>query len=123
MKIREVVEVPHIDKIVRLTDNMSNKADAEKLHGLLKGYVITESVEKNLSNFFYKVTNFKDKGHGFLISGLPGCGKSYFMSVLGLLAKNNDAFDIMTGKSESIDKSKAFFQDKKVFVVPLMAEE
>jgi hypothetical protein len=65
MKIREVVEVPDIDKIVRLTDNMSDKADAEKLKGLLKGYVITESVEKNLSNFFYKITNFKDKGHGF----------------------------------------------------------
>lgn len=123
MKIREVVEVPDIDKIVRLTDNMSDKADAEKLKGLLKGYVITESVEKNLSNFFYKITNFKDKGHGFLISGLPGCGKSHFMSVLGLLTKNSEAFDIMNGKSESIDKSKKFFQDKKVFVVPLMAEE
>ena len=123
MKIREVVEVPRIDKIVRLTDNMSDKADAEKLSGLLKGYVITESVEKNLSNFFYKVTNFKDRGHSFLISGLPGCGKSHFMSVLGLLSKNSEAFDIMTGKSESIDKSKKFFQDKKVLVVPVMAEE
>jgi hypothetical protein len=45
------------------------------------------------------------------------------MSVLGLLTKNSEAFDIMNGKSESIDKSKKFFQDKKVFVVPLMAEE
>jgi hypothetical protein len=123
MKIREIVEVPHIDKIVRLTDNMSDKADSEKLKNLLKGYVITESVEKNLSNFFYKITNFKDKGHGFLISGLPGCGKSHFMSVLGLLIKNSDAFEIMQGKSPSIDKAKAFFKGKKIFVVPLMAEE
>ena len=123
MKIREIVQVPQIDKIVRLTDNMSDKVDGEKLRDLLKGYVITDSVEKNLSNFFYKVTNFKDKGQGFLISGLPGCGKSHFMSVLGLLIKNSDAFNIMQGKSESVDKSKVFFQDRKVFVVPIMAEE
>lgn len=123
MKIKDVVEVPNIDKIVRLTDNMSDKVDAEKLKELLKGYVITESVEKNLSNFFYTVTNSKDKGHGFLISGLPGCGKSHFMSVLGLLAKNSEAFDLMSGKSESIDKSKKFFQNKRIFVVALMAEE
>jgi len=123
MKIRDIVEVPHIDKIVRLTDNMSDKANSEKLKNLLKGYVITDSVEKNLSNFFYKITNFKDKGQGFLISGLPGCGKSHFMSVLGLLIKNNDAFDIMQGKSAAIDKAKENFKEKKIFIVPLMAEE
>lgn len=123
MRIKDIIEVPHIDKIVRLTDNMSDKADSEKLRNLLKGYVITDSVEKNLSNFFYKITNLKDKGHGFLISGLPGCGKSHFMSVLGLLIKNNDAFGIMHGKSTSIDKAKDHFKDKKIFVVPLMAEE
>ena len=108
MKIREIIEVPKIDKIVRLTDNMSDQADKKKLEDLLKGYVITESVEKNLSNFFYKITNFKDKGHGFLISGLPGCGKSHFMSVLGLLVKYNETFNIMRGKSESIDRAKTF---------------
>ena len=123
MKIREIIEVPHIDKIVRLTDNMSDRADKNKLEGLLKGYVITESVENNLGNFFYKVTNFKDEGHGFLISGLPGCGKSHFMSVLGLLIKHNDTFNIMEGKSESIDKAQAFFKNKKIFVVPIIAEE
>lgn len=123
MKIRDIVEVPDIDKIIRLTDNMSDRADGEKLKGLLKGYVITDSVEKNLSNFFYKVTNFKDKGHGFLVSGLPGCGKSHFMSVLGLLAKNNEAFEVMSGKSKSIDNSKEFFKGKNIFVVSLMAEE
>jgi len=123
MKIREIVEVPQIDKIVRLTDNMSDKADSIRLEDLLKGYVITESVENNLSNFFYKVTNFKDKGHGFLISGLPGCGKSHFMSVLGLLIKNCEAFDIMHGKSNAIDNAKTFFNNKKVFIVPIMAEE
>jgi len=123
MKIREIIEVPQIDKIVRLTDNMSDNADKDKLNNLLNGYVITESVERNLSNFFYKITNFKDKGHGFLISGLPGCGKSHFMSVLGLLIKYNDTFNIMEGKSESIDKAKTFFENRKVFVVPIMAEE
>jgi len=123
MKIKEIIEVPQIDKIVRLTDNLSDKADKDKLSDLLKGYVITDSVEKNLSNFFYKITNFKDKGHGFLISGLPGCGKSHFLSVLGLLIKHNDAFNIMEGKSESIDKAKVFFKDKKIFVVPIIAEE
>lgn len=123
MKIREIIEVPKIDKIVRLTDNMSDQADKKKLEDLLKGYVITESVEKNLSNFFYKITNFKDKGHGFLISGLPGCGKSHFMSVLGLLVKYNETFNIMRGKSESIDRAKTFFEKRKVFVVPIMAEE
>lgn len=123
MKIREIIEVPQIDKIVRLTDNISDKADKVKLNNLLKGYVITDSVEKNLSNFFYKITNFKDKGHGFLISGLPGCGKSHFMSVLGLLINQNDTFNIMEGKSESIDKAKIFFEGRKVFVVPIVAEE
>ena len=123
MRIRDVVDVPYIDKIVRLTDNMSADADRGKLENLLKGYVITDSVETNLNNFFYKVTNFTDKGQGFIISGLPGCGKSHFMTVLGSLVKDNKNFELMSGKSKTIDKAKEFFKDKKIFVVPLMAEE
>ena len=123
MRIRDVVDVPYIDKIVRLTDNMSADADLGKLENLLKGYVITDSVETNLNNFFYMVTNFTDKGQGFIISGLPGCGKSHFMTVLGSLVKDNKNFELMSGKSKTIDKAKEFFKDKKIFVVPLMAEE
>ena len=123
MKIRDVIDVPQIDKIVRLTDNMSDRADSDKLEGLLKGYVITDSVEQNLSNFFYKISEFTDKGHGFLISGLPGSGKSHFLSVLGLLAKNSEAFDTMNGKSKSIDSSKQFFKDKKTLVISVMSDD
>lgn len=123
MKIRDIVEIPQIEKIVRLTDNMSEDADSQKLEDLLSGYVITNSIESNLNNFFYKVTNFKDKGQGFLISGLPGSGKSHFMTVLGSLIKNKNAFEIMSGKSEAIDNAKDFFEDKKIFVVSLIAEE
>ena len=46
MKIKEIIEVPQIDKIVRLTDNLSDKADKDKLSDLLKGYVITDSQKK-----------------------------------------------------------------------------
>ena len=90
MKIRDIVEVPRIDTIVKLTENISKDADRNKIESLLKGYVITNNVEENISRFFYKITHFKDRGHGFLISGLPGCGKSHFMSVLGLLMSNNE---------------------------------
>ncbi|WP_353892472.1 hypothetical protein PRVXH_001818 [Proteinivorax hydrogeniformans] len=123
MKVRDIVEVPHIDKIVRLTDNMADTADKDKLESLLKGYVMTGSVEKNLDNFFYKVTNFQDKGQGFLISGLPGAGKSHFMTVLGALVKSNAAFDLLKTDNDTLQKAKTHFMDKKVFVVSLMAEE
>lgn len=123
MKIRDIIEVPYIDKIVKLKDNMSDDADRSKLESLLKGYVITDSVERNLNSFFYKVTNSIDKGQGFLISGLPGCGKSHFMTVLGSLIKNNEMFDLMKGKNQIVDKAKDHFKAKKIFVVPLMAED
>lgn len=123
MKIRDIVEVPRIDTIVKLTENISKSADKDKIESLLRGYVITNNVEENISRFFYKITHSKDEGHGFLISGLPGCGKSHFMSVLGLLMSNNEFFDLMKNKSKAIDNAKEHFRNKKIFVVPIIAEE
>src|SRR5699024_10964613 len=90
---------------------------------LLEGYVITSNVEENLERFFYSVTTTPKKGKGFQITGLPGSGKSHFLSVIGLLMQNEHAFELLQLKSETIQEGKEFVKNKKVFVVPLVAEE
>lgn len=123
MKIRDIIEVPDIDKIVKLKENLSENADQQKIEELLKGYVITSNVEENLENFFYSVVTSPDKGKGFQITGLPGSGKSHFLSVVGLLMQDEQAFDLLQLKSETINKGKSFVKGKRVFTVPLVAEE
>jgi hypothetical protein len=123
MKIRDIIEVPDIDKIVKLKENLSEDADQQKIEELLKGYVITSNVEENLEKFFYSILTAPDKGKGFQITGLPGSGKSHFLSVIGLLIQNEQAFDLLQLKSETIEKGKTFVKGKRVFTVPLVAEE
>lgn len=123
MQIKDVVKVPYIDKIVRLTENISKDANKSKVEELLKGYVITNNVEENITRFFYKVMNSSEKGSAFSITGLPGCGKSHFMSVLGLLLSDNKFFSLLNIQSTVLEKSESYFKEKKVFVVPLVAEE
>lgn len=123
MKIRDIIEVPDIDKIVKLKENLSEDADQQKIEELLKGYVITSNVEENLERFFYSIVTAPDKGKGFQITGLPGSGKSHFLSVIGLLMQDEHAFDLLQIKSETINKGKAFVKGKKIFTVPLVAEE
>lgn len=123
MKIRDIIEVPDIDKIVKLKENLSENADQQKVEELLKGYVITSNVEENLERFFYSIVTAPDKGKGFQITGLPGSGKSHFLSVIGLLMQDEHAFDLLQLKSETINKGKSFVKGKQVFTVPLVAEE
>ncbi|GGJ55411.1 hypothetical protein [Virgibacillus salexigens] len=123
MKIKDIIEVPDIDKIVKLKENLSQDADQQKIEELLKGYVITSNVEENLERFFYSVVTAPDKGKGFQITGLPGSGKSHFLSVIGLLMQNEHAFELLQLKSETIEKGKSFAKGKRVFTVPLVAEE
>ncbi|BCB35579.1 hypothetical protein BCM0045_0474 [Bacillus cereus] len=123
MKIRDIIEVPQIDKIVKLKENLSAQADPNKIDELLRGYVITSNVEENLEHFFYSIVTTPDKGKGFQITGLPGSGKSHFLSVIGLLIQNEGAFNLLQLKSETIEKAKKFVMDKKIFTVPLVAEE
>lgn len=123
MKIRDIVEVPDIEKIVKLKENLSENANQEKIEELLKGYVITSNVEDNLEKFFYSVVTTPDKGKGFQITGLPGSGKSHFLSVIGLLMQDEQAFELLRLKSDTIEKGREFVENKKIFVVPLVAEE
>ncbi|RSK36617.1 hypothetical protein [Bhargavaea beijingensis] len=123
MKIRDIIEVPDIDKIVKLKENLSKDADQQKIEELLKGYVITSNVEENLERFFYSIVTAPDKGKGFQITGLPGSGKSHFLSVIGLLMRNEHAFELLQLKSETIEKGKSFVKGKRIFTVPLVAEE
>ncbi|NLJ17249.1 DUF6079 family protein, partial [Globicatella sulfidifaciens] len=123
MKIRDIVEVPDIEKIVKLKENLSENANQEKIEELLKGYVITSNVEDNLEKFFYSVVTTPDKGKGFQITGLPGSGKSHFLSVIGLLMQDEQAFELLQLKSDTILKGREFVKNKKIFVVPLVAEE
>ncbi|WP_121661845.1 hypothetical protein [Metabacillus litoralis] len=123
MKVRDIIEVPDIDKIVKLKENLLEDADHQKKEELLKGYVITSNVEENLESFFYSIVTAPEKGKGFQITGLPGSGKSHFLSVIGLLMKNEKAFDLLQLKSETIKKGKSFVEGKRVFTVPIVAEE
>lgn len=123
MQINDIIKVPYIDKIVRLTENVSKDADKSKVEELLKGYVITNNVEENITRFFHKVINSAEKGSAFSITGLPGCGKSHFMSVLGLLLSDNKFFNLLNIKNSVLEKSESYFREKKIFVVPLVAEE
>src|SRR5690606_17539933 len=114
---------PDIDNIVKLKENLSKVADKQKIEELLKGYVISSNVEENLERFFYSIVTAPDNGKGFQITGLPGSGKSHFLSVIGLLMKYEHAFELLQLKSETIEKGKSFIKGKRIFTVPLVAEE
>ncbi|MFS0876094.1 hypothetical protein [Solibacillus isronensis] len=123
MKIREVIQVPDIEKIVKLKDNLSGSVDSNKIEELIRGYVITENVQENLERFFFSIVINSDMGKGFQITGLPGSGKSHFLSVIGLLMQNTQAFDLLQLDSPHINKARQFLDNKKIFIVPLVAEE
>lgn len=123
MKIREVIQVPDIDKIVKLKDNLSGNVDSKKVEELIRGYVITDNVKENLELFFYSMVTNPDRGKGFQITGLPGSGKSHFLSVIGLLMQDSKAFDLLRLDSLHIEKARQFIVNKRIFIVPLVAEE
>lgn len=123
MKVKEIISVPYIDTIVRITNNLSKNADKKKVESVLKGYVITKNVEDNLTRFFYTIMHSGETGSAFSISGLPGCGKSHFMSVLGLLLSNNNYFDLLNVENQTLKEAKEYFKQRKTFVVPIIAED
>lgn len=123
MKIREVIQVPDIDKIIKLKDNLSGNVDSKKIEELIRGYVITDNVKENLERFFYSIVINPDRGNGFQITGLPGSGKSHFLSVIGLLMQDPQAFDLLRLDSPHIEKARKLITNKKIFIVPLVAEE
>src|SRR5690606_23440548 len=101
----------------------SSSVDSDKIEELIRGYVITDNVKENLERFFYSIVLNQDMEKGFQITGLPGSGKSHFLSVIGLLMQDTQAFDLLQLDSPHIIKARQYLENKKIFIVPLVAEE
>lgn len=129
IKIRDVIEVPKVQKVVRPEELRKLVGQKSELEPLAIDYVITDDIERNFHEILdYMVANAQYQrfpsaadGKGFFVSGLCGSGKSHFLSILVLLFREKWTWDYLRDKSQAISKAEDILKNRNPLVVEMTA--
>ncbi len=111
--IRDLIEIPEIKTVIQLRD--LEKPDLRRM--ILETFVVTEEVSKCLGMVASSLA--RPEGRGAFLKGHFGSGKSHFLSMLSLLLRNPESWNLLVSQDPSLENSQAGLRGKKFLVVEI----
>ncbi len=116
-RVGDLVEVPRVRTVIQLAD----RHDPALRDELLSSFVLTEEVAFNLVAILSSVAS--RKGRGFFLQGNFGSGKSHFLTVLGFLLENPEAWRHLPVQGTPLGAMALNLAGRRVMPVPVSLVE
>jgi energy-coupling factor transporter ATP-binding protein EcfA2 len=111
--IGDLIEIPEIRTVIQLNDLRESHLREMILHS----FVVTTEVMKSLDMV---LTSFSgDQGRGIFLKGHFGSGKSHFLSMMSLLLRHPDSWNILVSQEPSIRRFMKSLRDRRYLVVEI----
>jgi hypothetical protein len=110
-KIKDLIEVPEIRTVIQLKDLKESHLREMILHS----FVVTAEVMKSLDMILTSLSG--SQGRGIFLKGHFGSGKSHFLSIISLLLRHPDSWDILLSQETSVERFRKGLQARRFLVV------
>ncbi len=113
LRIQDLVEIPDVKTVIQLED----LKDPGLSRMIAETFVLTREVVENLQAVFTGLS--KRAGRGIFLKGHFGSGKSHFLSMLSLLLKHPETWEILTAQENALGDFEKDIQGLRFFLVDI----
>jgi len=113
IKVGDLIEVPEIRTVIQLKDLQ----DSNLRQMIINSFVVTTEVMKSLEMILTSLSGFG--GRGAFLKGHFGSGKSHFLSVVSLLLRYPEAWEVMVRQEPSLERFRKNFQSRRFLVTEI----
>lgn len=118
-KIRDLVQIPEKKPVPfeQIYEALGPQKAAK-----IKDFVITEEIAKHYGDVLKNISH--GMGQGYWVTGFWGCGKTYFLSYLGLLLTEPASWEVEQERIQELMQFRKRLDEQDLLVVPIyLAEE
>jgi hypothetical protein len=113
IKVGDLIETPEIKTVIQLKDLQESNLRQMILHS----FVITAEVMKSLEMILTSLSG--PEGRGAFLKGHFGSGKSHFLSMLSLLLRYPESWNILLSQEPSLDRFRKDLQPRRFLIVEI----
>ena len=112
-RVGDLVEIPEIKTVIQLKDLQESNLRQMILHSFVVTSEVMDSLEKILTSLSGR------EGRGAFLKGHFGSGKSHFLSMLSLLLRYPESWDILLSQESSLEHFRKDLQPRRFLVVEI----
>lgn len=113
MRVGDLIEVPEIKTVIQLKDLQESHLRRMILHSFVVTREVQDSLERILNSFS------QPEGRGMFLKGHFGSGKSHFLSMLSLLLRHAESWDVLLDQAPSLETLRKELHSRRFLVVEI----
>jgi hypothetical protein len=113
MRVSDLIEVPEIKTVIQLKD----LEEPHLRRMILSSFVVTREVQESLERILSSFS--QAEGRGAFLKGHFGSGKSHFLSMLSLLLRQPDSWEVLQDQAPSLESRRKALRLRRLLVVEI----